>query len=110
MPFYVSIIAILFSVLGGWMAYQWLPKTKWYTSKFNTSDPGEHNLSRREMEILQKLAEGKSKNEIARELFISPHTVKTHVTNLYTKLDVSNKAQAIRKALDLRILLYHSEN
>jgi LuxR family maltose regulon positive regulatory protein len=51
-------------------------------------------LSKREMHILRLLEQGMSKQEIARELHISLNTVKTHVKNIYKKLEVHNRAAA----------------
>lgn len=56
-------------------------------------------LSPREREILSLAAEGRSGPEIARILFLSPNTVKTHLANIYDKLDVSDRAAAVAKAL-----------
>lgn len=57
-------------------------------------------LSAREMDIMNGLAKGKSYTVIADELFISPHTVRKHMTNIYEKLHVNSKVEAIRMALD----------
>lgn len=57
-------------------------------------------LSAREMDIMNALAKGKSYTVIADELFISPHTVRKHMTNIYEKLHVNSKVEAIRMALD----------
>lgn len=54
-------------------------------------------LSNREQEVLQKLLEGKSREEIARELFITESTVKKHSSSIYAKLEVKNKVELIRK-------------
>jgi DNA-binding NarL/FixJ family response regulator len=48
----------------------------------------------REREVVEKLAEGFSNREIARHFNISPHTVKTHTYNIYTKINVENRLQA----------------
>lgn len=54
-------------------------------------------LSRREAEVLHKLLEGKSRKQIAEELFITESTVKKHTTSIYAKLDVSGKIELISK-------------
>jgi len=56
-------------------------------------------LTAREREILSLVGEGRSGPEIARLLFLSPATVKTHLQNIYDKLEVSNRAAAVAKAL-----------
>jgi DNA-binding NarL/FixJ family response regulator len=57
-------------------------------------------LSEREREVLSLLAEGHSNPDIARRLFLSPKTVRNHVSNIFTKLQVADRAQAIIKARD----------
>lgn len=57
-------------------------------------------LSSREMDILNCLAQGKSYTIIADELFISPHTVRKHMTNIYEKLHVNSKVEAVRLAME----------
>lgn len=52
-------------------------------------------LTMREQEIVQMIAAGHDNQAIAEALFISPNTVKTHVSNIYKKIDVSNRVQAI---------------
>ena len=56
-------------------------------------------LKQRQIEILSLIAEGKSNNLIADELYISCHTVKTHITNIYRKIDVSSRVHAALWAL-----------
>lgn len=56
-------------------------------------------LSSREMDILQGVVSGLNYKEIAEKLFISPHTVRKHIANIYEKLHVSNKTAAIKIAL-----------
>jgi LuxR family maltose regulon positive regulatory protein len=61
-------------------------------------------LSEREVEILGLLAEGLSNQEIGQALYIGVGTVKWYLTNLYDKLDVSNRTQAVARARDLGLL------
>jgi two-component system NarL family response regulator len=55
-------------------------------------------LSTREIEVLQRMAAGKSNKEIGAELFISEGTVKSHVKGIFTKLDVVSRTEAVSKA------------
>lgn len=57
------------------------------------------NLSEREMDILKSLVEGLDHREVATKLFISPHTVRTHINHIYQKLHVNNRAQAVKIAM-----------
>ncbi|GAA2289429.1 response regulator transcription factor [Streptomyces hawaiiensis] len=66
--------------------------------------PGNEPLSAREREVLALVARGTSNREIARELFISEATVKTHLTHLYAKLGVNDRAAAVATAYQRGIL------
>ncbi|OYU16472.1 MAG: helix-turn-helix transcriptional regulator [Alphaproteobacteria bacterium PA4] len=61
-------------------------------------------LSPREREVLRALAAGHSNKEIARLLSVSPNTVKTHLTRLFTKLGASNRTAAVSRARDLGLI------
>ena len=61
-------------------------------------------LSAREIEVLSLIAQGKSNQEIAGELFLAENTVKRHAYNIYTKLDVTKRTQAVSKARQLGII------
>jgi LuxR family transcriptional regulator, maltose regulon positive regulatory protein len=61
-------------------------------------------LSERELEVLQLIAAGKSNRRIATELFVSVGTVKTHLNNLYRKLDSHSRTQAMARARELKLL------
>jgi len=65
---------------------------------------GESGLSDREMEVLGCLAQGKTTSQIASELFISDNTVKTHVRHILEKLNASNRAEAVSKALQMGLI------
>jgi len=58
----------------------------------------ESPLTRRETEILEQIAAGKTRGKIADEFFIDLETVKSHLKNIYAKLDVHSKADAIKTA------------
>jgi DNA-binding NarL/FixJ family response regulator len=66
----------------------------------NTDSP----LTQRETEVLELLAKGKSYTVIADELFVHKETIKSHIKNIYTKLQVNSKAEAIEKALKDRLI------
>ncbi len=61
-------------------------------------------LSKRETEILRLLCNGMNYRSIATELFLSSHTVKTHVKNIYRKLHVHSRAEAVSKAIKDNLL------
>jgi ATP/maltotriose-dependent transcriptional regulator MalT len=61
-------------------------------------------LSERELEVLQLIAAGKTNRRIASELFVSVGTVKTHINNVYRKLDAHSRTQALARARELRVL------
>ena len=61
-------------------------------------------LSGRELEILQLVAAGKSNRRIAQELYVSVGTVKTHLNNLYRKLRVRSRTQAVARARELNLI------
>lgn len=58
----------------------------------------EIKLSSREIEVLEQLSKGLNYNNIAENLFLSPSTVRKHIENIYTKLQVHNKLEAVEKA------------
>ena len=60
----------------------------------------EFGLSGRELEIARMLCKGKNNNDIAAALFLSPNTVKVHTSNLYKKLGVKNRVQAVQVLRD----------
>ncbi|MCK1798417.1 response regulator transcription factor [Streptomyces sp. XM4193] len=69
-----------------------------------TATDAQPPLSERELEVLRLVAKGSSNRDSARTLFISEATVKTHLTHIYTKLGVSDRAAAVAVAYDRGIL------
>ena len=61
-------------------------------------------LSQRELEVLHVMALGRTNQEIARQLIVSPGTVKAHTASIYRKLDVANRTEAVARARQLGLL------
>jgi NarL family two-component system response regulator LiaR len=112
---YSGAIALVFTGLGIWLARK-LARPKWKTvivekevyvkpGTINTKELARLGLSARELEVLQGMAEGLSNQEIAARLFVSLNTIKTHSANIFEKLDVRRRTQAIDKAKKLNIIL-----
>jgi len=98
-------IASLFLILGVYIARR--KKQVSLPSEFHEIDQEkikELGLSEREYQILLKITEGLSNKEIGEQLFISESTIKTHVSNLFLKLDVKRRTQAIQRGKELKIL------
>lgn len=72
--------------------------------KSQTHDALAERLTQREVEVLSLLASGYNNQEVAELLSVSPHTIKVHTRNIYGKLDVKNRTQAILRAQHLQIL------
>jgi DNA-binding NarL/FixJ family response regulator len=64
----------------------------------------EDPLSQRELEVLDLLAMGKTNSEVARDLFVSVGTVKSHTGNIYRKLGARNRTEALARARDLDLI------
>jgi NarL family two-component system response regulator LiaR len=77
--------------------------TKTFIEEVRMSESGEQSaqtpLSKREREILQKVADGATTKQVASELGISPHTVKTHLERIFEKLGANDRAQAVAIAI-----------
>jgi DNA-binding CsgD family transcriptional regulator len=114
---YIGAIAVVFTSLGIWLALKLSsPKVKtiqvekevyiYANDNFvlNETALTQLNLSKREMEVLQLMADGLSNQEIAARLFLSLNTVKTHSSRLFEKLEVERRTQAVDKAKKLGII------
>ena len=65
---------------------------------------GIYELSVREHEVLVALSEGLSNREIAEKLYVSLNTIKTHISNIYAKLNVNRRTQAVQKAREVGLI------
>ncbi len=108
---YIGIIALLFTSLGIWLGLKLIDKQNSNAPSQNSLDNyvinseklKSHGISVRELEVLELMAKGLSNQEIANKLFVSLHTIKTHSANLYSKLSVKRRTQAIRKAREISL-------
>ena len=101
--FYVAVIAVLCVGLGIWAGNRLTARPRQVFSR-NDAAIAALGLSARECKVLEMLAAGHANKVIARQLEISPNTVKTHVARVYEKLAVASRTQAVQKARTLDIL------
>ena len=101
---FVALVGIGFLALGLWAGMRLTPGAKPAAFRRNDAALQSLGISKREYDVLVKLAAGESNKEIARSLGVSPNTIKTHVTRLFDKLDVSRRLQAVQKAKQLELL------
>jgi DNA-binding CsgD family transcriptional regulator len=101
---YIVLIALAFTALGVWVGYRLTPRTAAAPFVRNDAALKSLGLTDREYSVLELLAGGHANKEIARTLDVSPNTVKTHIANLFEKLDVERRTQAIQKARELKLL------
>ncbi|HEY8930592.1 MAG TPA: response regulator transcription factor [Mucilaginibacter sp.] len=117
MDLYIGAVAFIFTVLGIWLALK-LTKPKVQTVivekqvfvsnnsgfSINQQELERLNLSKRELEVLQLMADGLSNQEISARLFVSLNTIKTHSQKLFEKMEVKRRTQAIEMAKRLGII------
>ena len=87
--YYAAIVAVSFLATGILIA-----RTR--TSKINIDKKPLPDLTQKELSILAQIAAGKSNKDIAAENFVELSTVKTHINNIYAKLGVSSRREAIK--------------
>ncbi len=100
----IAIVAVAFVALGIWVGLHLSRRRAPGPFKINRAALASLGISDREYAVLELLAGGQSNKEIARKLSISPNTVKTHVANLYTKLEVSKRTEAVNAARELGLI------
>lgn len=114
---FLGAMAVIFTVLGVWLALK-LVKPKVETrivekevyiqlpvqKEIDRKEIEKLGISNRELDVLHLMASGLSNEEIAGRLFVSLNTVKTHSSNIFSKLDVRRRTQAVEKAKRLNII------
>lgn len=114
---YMGVIAVIFTLLGIWIALKLarpkveqviVEKTVFITEQqqtvANEAEREKLKLSRRELEVLQLMAEGLSNQEISERLFVSLNTVKTHTSKVFEKMEVKRRTQAVDLAKKLGVI------
>jgi DNA-binding CsgD family transcriptional regulator len=114
---YVACIAVGFTLLGIWVAKKITrPKTETIIVEkevfipdpanfiLNEMELSRRKISKRELEVLELMSLGMSNQEIAEKLFVSLNTIKTHSSNLFEKLEVKRRTQAIETAKKLQLI------
>jgi DNA-binding NarL/FixJ family response regulator len=87
------------AVEGNAVIHPQLTKTFIEEARSASDEPKAAPLSKREREILQKVADGATTRQVATDLGISPHTVKTHLERIFEKLGANDRAQAVAIAI-----------
>ncbi|WP_420156066.1 response regulator transcription factor [Siphonobacter sp.] len=110
---YVLILAGVFIGVGIWVGLRWTAPQVIEKEVIQVYEPlmrptpellEKYGISVREWEVLMQVSKGLSNEEIAEKLFVSTNTIKTHLGNLYAKLDVKRRTQAVEKARLLGLL------
>ena len=101
---YVAVIAVLFATGGLWLG--WKIAARRHGPAFVRNDAAVRSLglTGQEMRVLSVLASGQANKEIARALGLSPNTIKTHLANLFAKLEVSTRTEAVTRARELSLI------
>lgn len=110
---YFGLIAAFFAAIGIWLGVRVAVQRKETRdqSPAQPLDAGalertltELRITQREYEVLQLIAQGLSNQEIAAKMFVSLNTVKTHTSNLFSKLDAQRRTQAVERARSLGLI------
>jgi DNA-binding NarL/FixJ family response regulator len=105
---WIAGFSLLFLLIGIVLSRKLFVKTQIVThhkpTEINQYQLTKQGISKREAEILLLMHEGLSNQQIADKLFISENTIKKHISNIFQKLQVERRTEAIKKALELSIL------
>jgi DNA-binding CsgD family transcriptional regulator len=112
---YIGLVAALFAGLGIWLGLKLTRKQEVVVVKevpvaaiqpfaLNKERLRDLGITKRELEILELIAQGMSNREIADKLFVSENTVKTHSSRLFDKLSARRRTQAVQIAKELGLI------
>lgn len=101
---WIVVVVTAFALLGVWVGTRLVSQKQAAPFERNTAAVATLGISPRELDVLGLLASGGSNKEIARDLGISPNTVKTHITSLFVKLEVSRRTEAIHRSRTLGLV------
>lgn len=102
--FVIGIIAVIFFFVGLYINKKSLKRRQTTSHKIDCDKIAQLEITSREYEVLQGIAEGLSNKEIGDKLFLSESTIKTHVSNVLLKLGAKRRTQAVQIAKDLQII------
>lgn len=106
---YIGTVAVMFTALGIWAGLR-LTRPRIVEVEVPLSFERDEQavrklgISKREFEVLELVAAGLSNQDIADRLFVSTSTVKTHVSNIFAKLNAGRRTEAIANAKEMRII------
>ena len=101
---YIALIGTAFAAGGVWVGWRLAARSAPAPFQPNAAARASLGVTGQEMKVLEQLAAGRSNKEIAQALGLSPNTIKTHIANLFAKLDASRRTQALAKARDLQLI------
>lgn len=101
---HLAVIAVLFAAGGLWLGWSVAARRHGPVFVRNDAAVAALGLTGQEMRVLAVLASGRANKEIARDLGLSPNTVKTHLANLFAKLGAATRTEAVTRARDLALI------
>lgn len=100
----IALVAILFLGIGFYLNKKGSKVQQEETKELDLDKIKDLGISNREYQVLVHISKGLSNKEIGEQLFVSENTVKTHVSNLFLKLNAKRRTQAIQRAKTFNIL------
>lgn len=101
---YVGLLALGFTALGLWVGHRLTARKPAAPFTRNAAAVASLGLTPRECQVLDLLASGRTNDELAKTLGVSPNTIKTHLASLFAKLEVDRRVKAIEKARFLSLI------